>query len=140
MTGYRIDGGAIILVGKNGRVLRPSLYISVTKAKLVSTSPLEVPLDPSNVTHSLNNSLTHLLIHSLIHSLTFSLTHFLTFSLNLLTHSLTQSLSHSGGGGGKALTMTMTPWNLTHGQWSKKLTIATDILESASWSMVKMVI
>ena len=36
--------------------------------------------------------------------------------------------------------MTMTPWNLTHGQWSKKLTMATDILESASWSMVKMVI
>ena len=36
--------------------------------------------------------------------------------------------------------MTMTPWNLTHGQWSKNLTMATDILESASWSMVKMVI
>ena len=44
------------------------------------------------------------------------------------------------GGGGKALTMTMTPWNLTHGQWSKNLTMATDILESAPWSMVKMVI
>ena len=28
-----------------------------------------------------------------------------------------------GGGGGKALTMTMTPWNLPHGQWSKKLTM-----------------
>ena len=27
------------------------------------------------------------------------------------------------GGGGKALTMTMTPWNLPHGQWSKKLTM-----------------
>ena len=26
--------------------------------------------------------------------------------------------------------MTMTPWNLTHGQWSKKFTMATDILES----------
>ena len=26
-------------------------------------------------------------------------------------------------GGGKALTMTMTPWNLPHGQWSKKLTM-----------------
>ena len=26
-----------------------------------------------------------------------------------------------GGVGGKALTMTMTPWNLPHGQWSKKL-------------------
>ena len=36
--------------------------------------------------------------------------------------------------------MTMTPWNLTHGQWSKNLTMATDILESAPWSMVKMVI
>ena len=28
-----------------------------------------------------------------------------------------------GGGGGKALTMTMAPWNLPHGQWSKKLTM-----------------
>ena len=28
-----------------------------------------------------------------------------------------------GGGGGRALTMTMTPWNLPHGQWSKKLTM-----------------
>ena len=28
-----------------------------------------------------------------------------------------------GGGGGKALTMTMTSWNLPHGQWSKKLTM-----------------
>ena len=36
--------------------------------------------------------------------------------------------------------MTMTPWNLTHGQWSKNLTMATDILESDPWSMVKMVI
>ena len=44
------------------------------------------------------------------------------------------------GGGGKALTMTMTPWNLTHGQWSKNLTMATLILECAPWSMVKMVI
>ena len=44
------------------------------------------------------------------------------------------------GGGGKALTMTMTPWNLTHGQWSKNLTMATDTLESAPWSMVKMVV
>ena len=26
---------------------------------------------------------------------------------------------------GKALTMTTTPWNLPHGQWSKKLTMAT---------------
>ena len=26
-------------------------------------------------------------------------------------------------GGGKALTMTMTPWNSPHGQWSKKLTM-----------------
>ena len=34
-----------------------------------------------------------------------------------------------GGGGGKALTMTMTPWNLTHGQWSKNLTMTTDTLE-----------
>ena len=38
------------------------------------------------------------------------------------------------------MTMTMTPWNLTQGQWSKNLTMATDILESAPWSMVKMVI
>ena len=44
------------------------------------------------------------------------------------------------GGGGKALTMTMTPWNLTHGQWSKNLTMTTDISESAPWLMVKMVI
>ena len=36
--------------------------------------------------------------------------------------------------------MTMTPWNLTHGQWSKNLTMATDILESTPRSMVKMVI
>ena len=36
--------------------------------------------------------------------------------------------------------MTMTPWNLTHGQWSKYLAMATDILESAPWSMVKKVI
>ena len=36
--------------------------------------------------------------------------------------------------------MTMTPWNLTHGQWSKNLTMATEILERAPWSMVKMVI
>ena len=44
------------------------------------------------------------------------------------------------GGRGNALTMTMTPWNLTLGQWSQKLTMATVILESAQWSMVKMVI
>ena len=36
--------------------------------------------------------------------------------------------------------MTMKHWNLTHGQWSKNLTMATDILESAPWSTVKMVI
>ena len=36
--------------------------------------------------------------------------------------------------------MTMTPWNLTHGQWSKNLTMATDTLESAPWSMVKIII
>ena len=35
--------------------------------------------------------------------------------------------------------MTMTPWNLAHGLWSKNLTMATDILESAPWTMVKMV-
>ena len=34
----------------------------------------------------------------------------------------------------------MTPWNLTHGQWSKNLTMATCILESAPWSMVKLVL
>ena len=45
-----------------------------------------------------------------------------------------------GGGGGKALTMTMTPWNLTHGQWSKNLTMTTDTLEFPPWSMVKTVI
>ena len=44
------------------------------------------------------------------------------------------------GWGGKALTMTMTPRNLTHGQWSKKLNMAMDILESAPWSMVNIVI
>ena len=49
-------------------------------------------------------------------------------------------VSLGGGEVGKALTMTMTPWNLTHGQWSKNLTMATDILESAPWSMVKMVV
>ena len=32
-------------------------------------------------------------------------------------------VKYGGGGGGKALTMTMAPWNLPHGQWSKKLTI-----------------
>ena len=33
--------------------------------------------------------------------------------------------------------MNMKPWNLTHslGQWSKNLTMASDILESAPWSM-----
>ena len=36
--------------------------------------------------------------------------------------------------------MTMTPWNLTHGQWSKNLTMATDTLEFSPWSMVKMVV
>ena len=39
---------------------------------------------------------------------------FKLFSFSVLT---------SDGGGGKALTMTMTPWNLPHGQWSKKLTM-----------------
>ena len=29
--------------------------------------------------------------------------------------------------------MTMTPWILTHGQWSKNLTMATDIL--TSWNL-----
>ena len=50
------------------------------------------------------------------------------------------SLTLNLGGGGKALTMTMTLWNLTHGQGSKNLTMATDSLESAPWSMDKMVI
>ena len=40
-------------------------------------------------------------------------------------------MNNLGGGGGKAPTMTMTPWNLTHGQWSKNLSMASDILESA---------
>ena len=31
----------------------------------------------------------------------------------------------------------MTPCNLTHGQWSKNLTMATDILESTPWSMLQ---
>ena len=34
--------------------------------------------------------------------------------------------------------MSMTPWSLNHGQWSK--TMATEILESAPCSMVEMVI
>ena len=44
----------------------------------------------------------------------------------LLQCSLDDSLKvvyYLRGGGGKALTMTMTPWNLPHGQWSKKLTM-----------------
>ena len=38
--------------------------------------------------------------------------------------------------------MTMAPWNLTHGQWSKNLTMTTDTLnlEFPPWSMVKTVI
>ena len=32
--------------------------------------------------------------------------------------------------------MTMTPWNLAHGQWSKNLTMAIDTFEYAPWSMV----
>ena len=36
--------------------------------------------------------------------------------------------------------MTMTPWNLTHGQWSKNLTMTTDTLEFPPWSMVETVI
>ena len=62
-------------------------------------------------------------------------------------------------GGGKALTMTMTPLNLPHGQWSKKLTmtmtpsilaqmvkltnfdhLTTVILEFWPWSWSKMAI
>ena len=35
----------------------------------------------------------------------------------------TRQVNVKSGGGGKALTMTMTPWNLPHGQWSKKLTM-----------------
>ena len=46
-------------------------------------------------------------------------------------------LSKLGGGGGKALTMTMTPWNLPHGQWSKKLTI-TMATWNLPWSMIKI--
>ena len=41
-------------------------------------------------------------------------------------------------GGGKALTMTMTPWNLPHGQWSKKLTMTMTLDRFCPWSMVKM--
>ena len=33
--------------------------------------------------------------------------------------------------------MTMTPWNLAHGQWSKSLAMTIDTLEFAPWSMVK---
>ena len=58
----------------------------------------------------------------------------------VLMCNLMNSYLVGGGGGVKALTMTMTPRNLTHGQWSKNLTMANDILESAPWSMVKMVI
>ena len=38
--------------------------------------------------------------------------------------------------GGKALTMTMTPWNLPHGQWSKKLTMTMTTLNlpCGQWS------
>ena len=68
-------------------------------------------------------------------------------SSNTIMRGLQSILSHpsffinfGGGGGYKALTMTRTPWNLTHGQRSKNLTMATDILESAPWSMAKMVI
>ena len=32
--------------------------------------------------------------------------------------------------------MTMAPWNLTHGQWSKNLTMATDILESTGGELM----
>ena len=42
------------------------------------------------------------------------------------------------GGGGKALTMTMTPWNLPHGQWSKKLTMTMTGPRFCPWSMVKL--
>ena len=35
--------------------------------------------------------------------------------------------------------MTMTPWNFPQGQWSNKFDhVATDTLEFAPWSMVKM--
>ena len=47
-------------------------------------------------------------------------------------------ISINWGGGGKALTMTMTPWNLPHGQWSKKLTMTMMTLSILPWSMVKM--
>ena len=40
--------------------------------------------------------------------------------------------------GGKALTMTMTPWNLPHGQWSKKLTMTMRHPRFCPWSMVKL--
>ena len=36
--------------------------------------------------------------------------------------------------------MSMTPWDLTHGQWSKNLSMTTDTLEFPPWSMVKTVI
>ena len=42
---------------------------------------------------------------------------------NISTLMIYRFLNNLGGGGGKALTMTMTPWNLPHGQWSKKLTM-----------------
>ena len=61
------------------------------------------------------------------------------FHVKTLSHEYS-ALTISIRGRGKALTMTMTPWNLTHGQWSKNLTMATDSLESAPWSMVKIVV
>ena len=44
---------------------------------------------------------------------------------------------NKGGGGDKALTMRMTPWNFAHVQWSKNLTMALDTLELAPRSMVR---
>ena len=41
---------------------------------------------------------------------------------------------------GKALIVTRTRWNLTHGKWLKKLTMATDNLKSAPWSMGQLVL
>ena len=51
---------------------------------------------------------------------------------------MTITLRNLWGGGVPGKALTMTPWNLTHGQWSKNWTMATDILESAPWSMVKL--
>ena len=47
-----------------------------------------------------------------------------------------RAAGQGGGGGGGGVRH----WNLTHGQWSKNLTMTTDTLEFPPWSIVKTVI